>query len=83
MSVHDCDYSKVKEALGIPEDEPIFVLRAQDVFSVPTIARYRNFAAQMEAGTEPSQEWFDNIDKEMESFQTWQGENRTVVKVPD
>jgi hypothetical protein len=87
MSVHDADYKKVKELLGIPEDEPIFVLRAQDRLSLPTIQRYANFAAQVEATVERpepfSQEWLANKDAVIEEFSAWQQEHSGKVKLPD
>jgi len=87
MSVHDADYDKIKKELGIPQEEPIFILRAQDALSVPTIQRYANFAAAVEATVdrpEPfSQEWLNNKDKVIEDFASWQHANPDKVKLPD
>lgn len=84
MGVHDADYSKIKAALGIPEDEPIFVLRAQDKLSVPTISRYKNHALQIEVTDQrPSDEWFEQMDGVLTEFANWQREHRDLVKVPD
>lgn len=62
--------------LNIPrigDEEPVFILRAQDKLAEPTIEMYRLLAAthgcQMAEG----------IHKEIENFQKWQG-NR---KMPD
>lgn len=80
MGVHEGGaYPKVKELLGIPKDEPVFILRAQDKLSMPMLARYENMARQIEDG--PSQEWFMNLGAVMHTFNDWQHENKT--KVPD
>jgi hypothetical protein len=40
MGVHDVDkYPEIKRLLGIPEDEPIFIFRAQD-FLMEDVVRY-------------------------------------------
>lgn len=72
---------------GVPDDEPVFILRAQDKLAVGIIARYRNAAAMSEApGSTPTQEWLDSIDGEggvIEDFQAWQSANSDKVKFPD
>jgi hypothetical protein len=69
---------------GIPEDEPIFVIRAQDKLSVPTLARYRNHADAIEKPEDRrSEEWFADLDKVMEDFQAWQAEHAKQLKLPD
>jgi hypothetical protein len=35
MGVHDADYNVIREALGIEDDEPIFILRAKDALIRP------------------------------------------------
>ena len=80
MGVHNTDaYPKIKELLGIPNEEPIFILRAQDKLSVPMIARYDIMAKQVEDG--PDEEWHDHIRDIQEAFLDWQHKNTT--KVPD
>jgi hypothetical protein len=87
MSVHDADYKKIKELLGIPEDEPIFVLRAQDQLSVPTIQRYAVFAMGIEPTIDRPQpftaEWLENKDAVIAEFVQWQQANPAAVKLPD
>lgn len=86
MGVHDVTnvYPGVKEAFGISADEPVFILRAQDVLTVPTIARYRNLAAQIEEPDKmPDSEWFRSIDEAIGEFQKWQSDNPEKTKVPD
>jgi hypothetical protein len=48
VGVHDVDkYPEIKRLLGIPEDEPIFILRAQDNASLPTINAYWDVVTDM------------------------------------
>jgi hypothetical protein len=80
MGVHkDEAYPKIKELLGIPVDEPIFILRAQDKLSIPMIARYQIMANQIDDG--PDDAWHRNIDDIVQAFTVWQNEHTT--KVPD
>jgi hypothetical protein len=87
VSVHDGDYSKVKELLGIPNGEPVFILRAQDRFSVPTIQRYALFAKGVEPTTEVPHpfdpEWLSQVDGVIDMFTVWQQQNPEKVKLPD
>lgn len=62
--------------LNIPrigDEEPVFILRAQDKLAEPTIEMYRLLAATH--GCQVA----EDIHKEIENFQKWQG-NR---KMPD
>jgi hypothetical protein len=68
-----------KRAYGIPEDEPIFVLRAQDKLSTRIVARYRNDAATADLPVE----FIDDLDTTLNSFSDWQTENADKVKLPD
>jgi hypothetical protein len=77
MGVQDGNYKQVRKALGIPEDEPVFVIRAQDELAVPIIARYRNMAEI--AGCDG--EFLSGLDGVQEQFVTWRTDNKT--KVPD
>lgn len=98
MGVHvDAEvYEQVKALLGIPADEPIFILRAQDEFSESLISKYgwdyrmmaqrRNMAKNPEAGTQltPEQKKFhQEVQKCADEFWTWQQENDAKVKFPD
>jgi hypothetical protein len=96
MSVHDADYSKVKKLLGIPEDEPIFILRAQDkhapwavedyCHSVFTAHRKRlqfeTDAASVEQ-LKAARVWRQRVDECAEAMYEWQEKNEDKVKVPD
>jgi hypothetical protein len=81
MGVHDDkQYHKIKELLGIPADEPIFILRAQDGFSTRNIARYLN-DVMMLAVEAPSADWKKNIEEIIQAFADWQHAHTT--KTPD
>jgi hypothetical protein len=69
---------KIKELLGVPPDEPIFVLRAQDQFAPQAIDDYR-FNVEGDAGSE----WFHDVGSIRNDFINWQRDNRDKVKVPD
>lgn len=59
--------------------EPVFILRAQDTFSVPMLARYKNFAIQADL---PSS-FIEAIDGLTAEFSAWQSSHADRVKVPD
>lgn len=88
MSVHRSPeiYSHIKQLLDIPQDEPIFILRAQDKFSVETIKSYRK---RVQDGTRPNlrhlnwQNWFMNMGSVINDFLNWQRDHKDKVKVPD
>lgn len=68
-----------KKKAGIPEDEPLFVLRAQDDLAIPMLHRYKNFALAAEC----SQEFIDKIDEDINAFAVWRTDNRDRTKKPD
>ncbi len=80
MGVHSSQsvYAEVKKLLGIPEDEPIFILRAQDRFSAGAITAYR--ATVMPLATS---EWDARVNADITEFRNWQRINVERVKVPD
>lgn len=67
MSVHDADYKKVKKLLGVPEEEPIFVIRGQDEDAMATLARYRNFR-EGHIDEPVSDEWMAEMDAVQAEF---------------
>ena len=87
MGVHDIDkYPAVKALLGIPEDEPIFILRAQDILYAPTLSAYEALylAACVNTSMADNQWNFaDGIDEAAENGRHWQRENEERVKIPD
>lgn len=64
-----------KSGKAIPPDEPVFVLRAQDINAVHMLREYRKVAG----------DWTfkEHIDKLIEKFETWQRNNSHLVKIPD
>jgi hypothetical protein len=79
MGVHDGNYRAAKKALGIPADEPIFVIRGQDKSALGMLARYRNRVEELGAGTP----FLEGIEVVAEQFAQWQTDNADKVKVPD
>jgi hypothetical protein len=58
---------------NIPDDEPVFVLRAQDRLAQGTVEIYKVIAEQHDAALAA------DLDKEIERFRNWQGPR----KMPD
>jgi hypothetical protein len=80
MSVHDIGlYPAIKELLEIPEDEPIFILRAQDALAADSIFDYKK---RVEANNVPS-EFVRGVGQVIHDFDMWQRENPKRVKLPD
>lgn len=82
MGVDVDKYKRVKQALDIPQDEPIFIIRGQDILAVAAIARYRNLAAVIEK-ERPIEDWFASLDQQIEEFKKWQEDHPRLVKIPD
>lgn len=69
---------------GIPDDEPVFVLRAQDKFALPTLFRYKNLVRGIEdEDQQRTQEWFDNLDDVLDNFSLFASEFPDKIKLPD
>jgi len=88
MGVHDTDvYPEVKRLLGIPEDEPIFILRGQDKLAAPTVQNYANRARAVEPTRERPQpftsEWLEDKDRCVDEFTTFATANPDRMKLPD
>jgi hypothetical protein len=82
MGVHDLEKNaEVKVLLGIPEDEPIFIIRAQDDLSYEVIDYYRKTAKSIGA----SKEFRKGVKEILLNFADWRKiakeEGRT--KIPD
>jgi hypothetical protein len=84
-------YAEVKRLLEIPEDEPIFILRAQDKL-VPRIVDaygqdYSNELASQGIkfgnASEEQKAFGRGIEKVVGEMMTWQDEHADRVKVPD
>ena len=80
MGVHDLEkYPEVKALLGIPDDEPIFILRAQDEAALNTLKSYEVYAHDVGA----SKTFLDGVVECSNNFASWKSENKDSVKVPD
>jgi hypothetical protein len=55
------------------EDEPVFILRAQDQLAAPTIEMYKALAASHGSPV------IETIQKEIDAFKAWPG----LKKIPD
>lgn len=60
----------------LPPDEPLFVLRAQDVAALPAIQEYRQVL--LDLGYEPESPFIQQIDRIMAAFKAW-----PRLKMPD
>lgn len=85
MGVHDKGAElAAKKAFGIPEDEPIFILRAKDYFAIPTLADYRHHCDMLMSDAQrPSLDWFRDLDTAIADFKRFQMDNPDKMKVPD
>lgn len=79
MGVHDADYSKIRELVGAAEDEPLFIIRGQDVLAIPAIARYQGLAMEAELG----EDFINGLNNSVALFATWQTDNPEAVRKPD
>lgn len=64
---------------GIPDDEPVFVIRAQDAVAVQTINQYADNATR---NGSPS-EHHSSARRQAARFKEWQDANPDKVKTPD
>jgi hypothetical protein len=86
MGVHNTPevYAEVKRLLGIPEDEPIFILRGQDDLAMHTVTRYRNTADSIEDNSvKPDQDWLDGMDGVIAKFAEFRNANPDRMHVPN
>jgi hypothetical protein len=74
---------EIKELLDVPLNEPIFILRAQDKFSVDAITQYKAIVHNQTIIGEESSEWTEELGSIRNDFINWQRDNRDKVKVPD
>jgi len=81
MGVHKSKkrYAKVKKLLDIPEEEPIFILRAQDYLAFRTIDFYDREASN--AGCDPS--FLENLRQVKDVFNDFRVRYSELMKVPD
>ncbi len=80
MGVHNLhNYAEIKKLLGIPEQEPIFILRAQDGLSRIALSAYADIVSKSGC----SMEFEEGIYQVDDAFLDWQQQNNETVKLPD
>lgn len=82
MGVHNKDnpqIPEVKALLGVPETEPIFIIRGQDVLAYPTLEYYTRIAS--DAGCDPS--FLEELRQVQNAFSHFSVEESGQIKVPD
>lgn len=77
--VHANRDSEIKSILGIPDSEPIFILRAQDKLAIHVIQEYAAMAD--EVGIPAT--FVEDVEDDVMAFTMWQKENPDRVKYPD
>lgn len=88
MGVHDKDrYGEIKEALDIPDDEPIFIIRGKDSLA-PTIIDlydliYMSTAKVQGVEEHKAMEFSDGVREIYDEVREYQHAHADVVKVPD
>lgn len=76
----DAKYGKVTTEHGdIPDDEPVFVLRARDMATVSTLQTYETICAALGS----PQRHLDGIVAARRGIHAWQQEHQDRMKVPD
>jgi len=74
----------VKEVMNIPEDEPIFVLRAKDTYASAAVADWLTHASRPHDKTRGiSLNKYVNANTRFQEMLEWQRVNWEEVKVPD
>ena len=83
--MQDSKYKIIRlDGSELPDDEPCFVLRGQDVFALPAIIQYRNICSRG-TGAEPeaAQEHIEHVDKEVAIFLEFARDHPDRMKTPD
>ena len=72
------DYNRIQDPAGlIPADEPVFLVRAQDVCAIPTLLAWAHQARAVGA----SNEIIEKVEDHIRLMSEWKRSNQ--VKVPD
>lgn len=84
VGVHATDrYSEIKSMLGIPDSEPIFILRGQDKLAAETVNEYRYFAEDARDELSNADEWLTEIADTVAEFSQFARKNPDKMKFPD
>jgi hypothetical protein len=74
------DYNRIQDPANlIPEDEPVFLLRAQDLFYVDTLRYYRSLLQHNGSGTGMR----DSVTAHIDASIRWRNKNWEKIKMPD
>lgn len=77
-------YETIKKLLDIPPDEPIFILRAQDQYSIEGIQSYRSHVMWgVRSRLAQLEDWGNQVGSIINDFKNWQRDHKEKVKVPD
>jgi hypothetical protein len=80
MGVHNTSqYREIKRLLEIPDSEPIFIIRGQDILAHPTLEAYEGLAED----NDRSPEFLADLRQVRSDFETWHMENKDSMKMPD
>lgn len=74
----DAKYGQI-DIPGVPDDEPVFILRGQDKCTSQTIRQYADCAQRVGS---PS-EHHSSARRQADAIEEWQSENPDQVKSPD
>lgn len=78
---YDLKYGRVTTERGsIPDDEPVFLLRAQDSFAVEAIIHYLGRCAGY---PDVSDRHVVGVRRVLDVFRTWRSAGKARTKVPD
>jgi hypothetical protein len=77
----DLKYGQI-DVPGIPEDEPIFILRAKDKLALSTVVYYSN-EARVRVGSETTPEFVKGVEDCVIAFDEWETNNPDKMKMPD
>lgn len=88
MGVRDVDkYGEIKDLLGIPSDEPIFIIRGQDMLACPVIETYRTtynvIAKTEEVEYEVRRHFSDHLLSVLSEFHRFEVRRPSAMKIPD
>jgi hypothetical protein len=76
------DYNRIQDPSSkIPEDEPVMLFRAQDMFFLDVLQHYSDLLKK--AGNGPSQAVAKHVDKHMIEAHEWRKKNEHKLKYPD
>ncbi len=78
-------YGKIttEKATSIGENEPVFLIRAQDKVSVNALWKYLECFTKATRGGEQNDKFIKEVEDSIKQFEAWQKKNNALVKLPD